>query len=270
MLWLPESPKWLLAQGRFNELRDVMAKIAFVNGHELNFAEFMTRLDVLDRAKKSAKSGSGATDEQQNSLMYYLRQKRILQNLAIMAVVWLATSFNYYLIMYLVNTFDRVYQSGIMSSMSEILAILVSGIIYRHVGIRGSISLAFGLALLGGAIIIFYGLQHESSWVFLLLVLAAKFGIAASFNIVYISNSEIFPVLFAASALGYCNLFSRVLSAVSPFMASMHEPTPMIVFTTLSLVTMALVWGLNTDETGPPTLTGKGEKTDKSEKKRVD
>ena len=70
-----------------------------------------------------------------------------------------------------------------------------------------------------------------------MLVIVAKFGVSANFNIVYVAHGDIFPVLFSATAIGYCNFFSRVFSSLSPLLAQMKEPTPMIAFTGAALVT---------------------------------
>ena len=48
-------------------------------------------------------------DENFGSLTYFLRKRNIRINLSIMIPVWLITTFNYYLIQFLINTFDQIY-----------------------------------------------------------------------------------------------------------------------------------------------------------------
>ena len=62
--------------------------------------------------------------------IYFLLQKVILANLLIMMFIWLTTSFDYYLVQFLVNTFDQVYISAIASSISDILSYIFGGYIY--------------------------------------------------------------------------------------------------------------------------------------------
>ena len=153
--------------------------------------------------------------------MFYLRQPKIVINLILMSFVWLSTSFNYYLISFLLSTFDSVYLSATLSSLSEIVAYGVAGILYRKAGLKISISLSFAIAVVGGLLIIFIGLGNESSWTFSLMVLVAKFGIAQNFNIIYVSNADVFPILFCATALGMCNFLSRCFSALSPLISTL-------------------------------------------------
>ena len=53
-----------------------------------------------------------------------------------MSVVWLATAFGYYLILSLINTFDEVYVSGLTSSASEMIAYVLSGLLYDKIGVK--------------------------------------------------------------------------------------------------------------------------------------
>ena len=120
-----------------------------------------------------------------------------------MMVIWLTSSFNYFLIAYLVNTFEKVYISALCSSFSEFIAYAVSGIVYEKLGAKSTLASSFGISLVGGILILVYGLNHQTHWTFFLLVLFAKFGIASSFNVVYVAHCSIFPTLFASTALGF-------------------------------------------------------------------
>lgn len=158
--------------------------------------------------------------------------------------VWLVTSFNYYLIQFLINTFKQIYTTAIFSSISEIVGIVAGGALYQYYGVKGSLSLSFFIATVGAMAIVGYGLAHQESWLFPLFILVAKFGISSAFNIVYVSHSEVFPVLFAATALGICNFITRIFTGISPILAQIEEPFPMVIFTLLSLLGIIIVWGV--------------------------
>lgn len=69
-----------------------------------------------------------------------------------------------------------------------------------------------------------------------LFVLVANFGIAAAFNICYISNIDTFPTLFSASAMGICNFFARVVSIASPEIAEIQPITiPIFIFAAFAM-----------------------------------
>ena len=98
-------------------------------------------------------------------------------------------------------------------------------------------------------LILGYGLAHQDGWAFPLFILLTKFGIASAFNIVYVSHNDVFPVLFAATALGFCNFVTRIFTGISPILAQMEEPLPMLIMFALSVIGATLIWGLrDTDE----------------------
>jgi len=136
-----------------------------------------------------------------------------------MTMCWLVTSFNYYLIQFLVNTFKQVYTTAIFSSISELIGIAAGGSLYSQLGLKVSLSMSFSLAFVGAILIIMYGLAHQDSYLFPLFVLIAKLGISSAFNILYVSHNDVFPVLFAATALGLANFVTRIFTGLSPILA---------------------------------------------------
>ena len=161
-----------------------------------------------------------------------------------MTCVWLITSFNFYLIQFLINKFEQVYTTAILNSISEILGIISGGIMYNNLRVRGSLFLSYTFAFTGSVLILTYGLHHQESVIFPVLVLIAKFGVSSAFNILYISHVDVFPVLFATTALGICNFISRIFTSMSPVLAQMEEPLPIVIFLGLSMVGSSIVWGI--------------------------
>ena len=92
--------------------------------------------------------------------MYYLKQRKILINLIIMSLVWLACSFGYYLILSLTNTFSKIYITAYTSSISEIVAYAVGGLLFQKCGVKKSLVLTFSISALGGLLILFWGLDN--------------------------------------------------------------------------------------------------------------
>lgn len=152
-----------------------------------------------------------------------------------MTLVWLATSFGYYLILTLVNTFDDVYEVAITNNVSEILAYFLSGLFYERIGVKLSLIVSFVISALGGGLLLVWGLGHEESTWFFVFFLLAKFGVTCTFNINYSANSYFFPTLFAATAFGFCNFLARLFSALSFIVSGLDEPIPMYIFTGLCI-----------------------------------
>ena len=64
------------------------------------------------------------------------------------------------LLTYLTTMFEQVYFTGLLSAVSELLAYIASGTAFEKLGVRKTYLIAFGIAILGGILIITYGLEH--------------------------------------------------------------------------------------------------------------
>ena len=78
--------------------------------------------------------------------------------------------------------------------------------------------------------------------------MGAKFGVTIGFCIVYIAHTSLFPVMFAATSMGFCNIFARAVSIASPLVAQMEQPLPMICFSVSNIVCSILATFLVVDD----------------------
>ena len=119
-------------------------------------------------------------------------------------------------------------------------------------GVKKTQMLGFSIATIGGLFILLIGLPNQEMWYFPVLVMIAKYGVTVSFGLNYTSNSLLFPTLFAATAIGFCNTFARLFSALSPLFAQMDGSLPMIMFTITSGVTLSFIFCLQIPKSGDP------------------
>ena len=73
-----------------------------------------------------------------------------------------------------------------------------------------------------------------------------------TFLIVFIANSQIFPAVFAGTAMGICNVGAKLATIFSPYLAEEDPPLPMIVFTIIALIASVLSLFLKTDPGSVP------------------
>ena len=119
-----------------------------------------------------------------------------------MTIIWMVTLYNYTLIQFLVNTFEKVYLNSVGASIADIIGYLIGGWCFYKVGLKGSLGASFALSAVGGTFVTAIGLRHETSWIFPVLVTLSKLGISIAYQIVYLANPSVFPTLFAATAFG--------------------------------------------------------------------
>ena len=145
----------------------------------------------------------------------------------IMAFVWLTVISNWYMLIYLTNTFERVYVTGLATNFADVAGYTFSGLLYKSLGLK-RLLLYFNLfALVGGIIILTYGLKNQDSWTFAFLILLTKGSMTCMLNGLFVGHSSIFPVLFATTSFGICMFLGRLFTTMSPIVAQIEQPLPM-------------------------------------------
>jgi len=98
--------------------------------------------------------------------------------------------------------------------LAEGLGIVISGIFSKVFQIKAAMILSFMISFVGGLFILISGVRGIE-WM-PVFVGIARLGISACFNLIYLANSDVFPTLFAATAMGVCNLLARIVTVLSP------------------------------------------------------
>ena len=79
-----------------------------------------------------------------------------------------------------------MYINNISQSLAECVSYLVANVIFTQIGIRGSFIFSYTLGLFGMSSLLAYK-GDEQVWLSLFIIMG-KFGLAAGFNICYLSN----------------------------------------------------------------------------------
>ena len=153
-----------------------------------------------------------------------------------MSLIWITSTTNYFMILYLMNTFEQVYVCSTASSLSEMLAYLLTGYVLETAGIRKTYIGSFGMAFVGGVVLLGYGLEHQDSWTFILMVILAKFGIVITQGVNYAAHPDIFPTLFSSTSFGYLVSLSYIFSSLSNMISRIPEPIPILIFSCSSAI----------------------------------
>ena len=190
-----------------------------------------------NEAYKHNKYDINMREEQQlnGGLRDLFKVKRHFQNLLIMMVMWIASSFNMYLVTFTSKYIPgNIFQNIFESSLIDIPFGILGGVAYHKLGTRLSLVLAFTISLIGSISIVFLGDANPEyvPWMMSL----ARGGVKVTLDICYLANSLIFPTIFAGTAFGFCNFGAKTATVLAPLLAEIQPPTPMIIFSGVSLV----------------------------------
>lgn len=82
----------------------------------------------------------------------------------------------------------------------------------------------------------------------------ARFGVSSVLNIAYLSNVDLFPTLYSATALGICNCVGRAATVLAPYAAEINNvnvPIWMFLFmTALGMLLSQLIQKIPEKKTG--------------------
>ena len=153
-----------------------------------------------------------------------------MRNFLLMTIIQVSLVFNYNLLCFLIPLFEQAYLIGILTSVSEMAAYIFSGVLFECLGVRFTFFVSLLLALVGGLLILYHGLDHQDSLSFPIFFLMAKFGVSSAYNIMIVGNSRVFDVKRAATAFGSASFFARLIQSGSPLLSTMPQPLPMQIF----------------------------------------
>ena len=149
-------------------------------------------------------------------------------------------TFNYHMLNYLTTLFEQVYLTAMVSTASELLAYISSGVVFERLGVVRTYVYYCLIGAFGGFAIIFYGLDNQDSASFPVFFLLCKFGVAGAYNAIIMSNSRLFEVQRASFAFGSGNILARLIQGTSPILSTMPQPIPMYIFTLTMLLTAVI------------------------------
>ncbi|XP_060524808.1 solute carrier family 22 member 3-like isoform X2 [Cylas formicarius] len=232
--WLvPESIRWNLSKGRIEEAKKTMIKLATVNGKQITDKE----LEILDAIPVSdaevTKSGSQFAEA--------IRSSTLMIRLVTCCFCWITCAFLFYgLTLNSVALAGNAYVDFILTSLVEIPAYFACNFIVERYGRKRSL---FQCYLLTGIACLAFIFIPDSRWGSLCVYLIGKFGATASFTILYVITSEMFPTNLRHSFMGTCSTLGRCGSMISPqtpLLAQIWEPLPLVSFAAMSSIAAGL------------------------------
>ena len=208
---------------------------------EYEFMKYALIQENGDRSKAKPKVNSIC---EQKSLVDWLNDNLLRRNLIFMGLMWINVQMSYWIMSFEMKYLaGNIYDNLITSSVADIIGTFVSLILYEKFGMKQSFLICLSLSILGGLMMLNW--RNSSTWMPLFLFFA-KLGSASTFNLCFISNTDIFPTLFTTTALGICDFSAKILSIGAPQIAERNEPIPTVMFVFINAIAVAYVFQIKT------------------------
>eukprot|EP00347_Sterkiella_histriomuscorum_P006274 403353395 len=234
LFYFPESPVFLLDQGRYEEFNSVIQKL--YDSNKVN-DETQVKLNNLIARFKSQKTERLESRKQQNQeqskgIMQLIKSDpSILYNLILMIMNWCAASFTFYLLSFFIKYMPGdIFVNSIVSGLC-CFSLLMEGPIQKKLSTKVGQSISFALGLIAAVGICFFDKHTNQVVLYSLVLLIAKSGAELAFAFVTLIHLELFPTSFLVTSYGICNIFCRMVTMFAPIVAEI--PNPMVPLTFL-------------------------------------
>ena len=114
-----------------------------------------------------------------------------------MSVVWASSTFTYYMVGFYVKYIPGdIFTMVIVSSLAELIACFISGIVSTYLGTKKSLFVSFFFGGFFGSSLIF--IPPESQMLIIACLLLTKLGVSSAFNLCFLVTAEYFPTLYSS------------------------------------------------------------------------
>ncbi|XP_030850614.1 organic cation transporter protein isoform X1 [Strongylocentrotus purpuratus] len=224
--FVPESARWLLSVGKVEKANVVIDKISKTNNVPLPQPVF-TQRDKLQMQKERG--------ENRATLFDLFRNRNLRMESFNLLFNWFVESLVYYGLALSSSDFGvNVYIAAFVSGAIEVPAYVSSMFALEHFGRRPST--CFYLLLAGVACILTIVIPAGIGRVVMATI--GKFGVTASFSIIYIYTAELYPTPLRSVGIGMCSMSSRIGGIIAPLIrisGRSWRPLPFIIYGAASI-----------------------------------
>ncbi|CAD5125232.1 DgyrCDS13470 [Dimorphilus gyrociliatus] len=263
--FMDESPRWLISQGRFEEAKQIVEKIATINRkqlpEDLNFSH-----PASDDKEKVMETRKGTVKD---ILVYPNLRKKTL----ILCFIWFTCSLMYYGLSLNIGTIaGSIYLNTFLLGIVEVPALTLGIYLMGRVGRKPTVASACLFAGLSGFILIPLILTDAPSASRTAMSILGKASISMAFAAIYVYTVELMPTGVRNVGIGFTSMNARIAGMAAPYvggqLSDIWKPFPTTIFgvfaTGTGILTLLLPETLN--KTLPETIE-EGESFGKKVKK---
>ncbi|KAG5894036.1 hypothetical protein JTB14_037882 [Gonioctena quinquepunctata] len=228
---LPESPRWLLAMGRTEEVITILEDAARMNNRKLP--------QNLDKMLQPDVAVEQETEDVNVLDLFKTMQMR--KRTVCLFLIWFSVYLVYYgLVLNLGNIGGNLYINSVIQGAVEIPAVAISILILLKGGRRWPLCLTMAISGAAcGLTLPLYFVTTDIQWTITTLTMISKFCISSSNAIMPVFTAELYPTTIRNIGVGAANVSAGIALMLVPYLwnlAKIHESIPMAMLALFGIV----------------------------------
>ncbi|XP_063077134.1 solute carrier family 22 member 7-like isoform X2 [Engraulis encrasicolus] len=224
--WLPESARWLIANGKTEQAHVYLQRCAVMNKCKADFTpETLADAVIGDQHRKY-------------TIVDLMRTPNIRKLAICTGIVWFGVAFTYYGISLNMTGFGQsIYLKQFIYASIEVPGKIGVFYLVKMIGRR---PVEVGTLLLTGACLLINIFVPQGLWVVRTVVGVLGKGLSeAAFTILFLYTTELYPTVVRQTGIGYTSFLARMGVAVAPLVILLEDVwklLPSIVFCAVSVL----------------------------------
>jgi OCT family organic cation transporter-like MFS transporter 4/5 len=231
LLYLQESPKWLLANKNKENFKVTIRKIAEINGNELDIEDDEPEIRKELLHTKSSGMKEINPDDKYRKYVYSVWDLIRFPSLRWITLgnlyLWVITGFSFFgILLNLEGLTGNIFTDAFITYIAEFIAEMGSGIAATKFGRKYSTLVSFVLATIGSVLF-----MYVKYWYFdIIFLFIGVIGVASAFNLLYIYTPELLPTNTKSLAMSVFSTFNRAAGGVVPILLTYTTDITFIIF----------------------------------------